>query len=104
MADASSPGGDATESDSTKPSYGAPPRSPGFSASFSTLLKFGGAATAIGLLIGWLYQQGLMDGMELPAAMFPAKVEDLLFMTYLVALGLSTAALKAFGTTLCCSA
>jgi hypothetical protein len=84
---------DASKTDLAK----APQRSQGLSASLTTLIKFGGAATAIGLLIGWLYQQGLMDGMELPAVMFPTKLEDLLFMTYLVALSLSNAAWKVFG-------
>jgi len=75
-------------------------RTSGLSASLTTLLKFGGAATALGLLVGWLYQQGLMDGMDLPAAMFPTKLEDLLFMTYVAAIGFSTSALKAFGENL----
>lgn len=75
-------------------------RTTGLSASLTTLLKFGGAATALGLLVGWLYQQGLMDGMDLPAVMFPTKLEDLLFMTYVAAIGFSTAALKSFGENL----
>lgn len=67
------------------------------SNSLTTFIKFGGAATALGILVGWLYQQGLMDGMELPSNLFPTKFEDLLFMTYLAALVLSAAALKSYG-------
>ena len=73
----------------------APSRS-SLSNSLTTLLKLGGAVTATGFLVGWLYQQGLMDGMELPSNIFPAKIEDLLFMTYLVALAASTVALSSF--------
>jgi hypothetical protein len=66
----------------------------------AALLKWLGFVSAVMALVGWLYHEGLINGMGLPSAFFPAKAEELPFLAYSYLITISSSAFSIIGKNL----